>query len=99
MLRKMFGVVAAIAVPRMSPALFIASAIGLCASAPLLAADPQLIADAKAFGARVGRAARSVARRHERCLYNAGAGPKIGRGGRRSRHRQIHPNGRLGRKR
>ena len=52
MLRKMFGVVAAIAVPRMSPALFIASAIGLCASAPLLAADPQLIADAKAFGAR-----------------------------------------------
>ncbi len=32
--------------------LLVASAIGLCIAAPLRAADPQLIADAKAFGAR-----------------------------------------------
>jgi hypothetical protein len=32
--------------------LLLASAIGLCISTPLRAADPQLVADAKAFGAR-----------------------------------------------
>ncbi|MFL6760326.1 alpha/beta hydrolase family protein [Sphingomonas sp.] len=47
-MRKLFGVVAS----KRSCGLLIASAIWLSVAAPLRAADPQLIADAKAFGRR-----------------------------------------------